>query len=65
MANKQIYPPPPGSPGFLRKLADDSKILYEKYIKKDKIDPNMAWVFGGLKAIAEHLALQEEAEQQK
>jgi len=61
MANGQIYPPPPGKPGFLRKLADDSKKLYETYIKKDQLDPNMVWVLGGVAAMAEHLALQEEA----
>lgn len=63
MVNRQIYPPPPGTPGFLRKLADDSKILYEKYVKKDRLDPNMLWVLGGVRALAEHLALQEEVQQ--
>ena len=63
MANGQIYPPLPGKPGFLRKLADDSKARYENYIKKNQIDPNMLSVLSGLSAIAEHLALQEEAQQ--
>jgi hypothetical protein len=61
MANRQIYPPPPGKPGFLQKLADDTKKLHEAYVKKNQIDPNILWLLGGLEAIAQHLALEEKA----